>query len=118
MTRFLLRAAVLAAATAASAGATAVQAADDSNCKRKVVAKGFPNRTETVASLSAVRLWVEATRRKYGPDYSMWHNAASPAVRCNLVDDYSGYRMCIAIGRPCPMHPAMRAGASAATLQR
>lgn len=107
MTRQALKVAMLAAAMNVAAAGHAARAADsEARCERKVVAKGFPNKVETVAGLSAVRLWVEAVKAKHGADYSMWHNAKAPALRCNLAQDDAEYITCVAIGLPCQMRIA------------
>lgn len=114
MHRNALAAATLAAALAVAAHQPAAQA-DEPGCKHRVVAKGFPNKTETVASMSAVKVWIQLVRAKHGSNYAMWHNAGSATLRCNLMKD-SEYRMCVALGRPCPTHLAPQEQASAAAV--
>ena len=116
MHRNALAAAMLAAAIAVAAHQPAAQA-DESACERRIVAKGFPNKIEAVAGMSAVKLWIEMVRAEHGSDYAMWHNAGSASLRCNLMKD-SEYRMCVAMGRPCPMHLAPQDEASAAAVTR
>jgi len=117
MHRNVLAAAMFAAAMTMTAAAHAAENAEGeagTKCEPKVVAKGFPSMIASVANISALRLWVEMTEEQYGPEYSMWHNAASPSIRCNLMKD-SEYTMCVAIARPCAMHLAKTEPAKPAT---
>jgi hypothetical protein len=91
---------------AVAAGLNSAQAEGGQvTCHRRVVAKGFPNKIETVASLSAMRIWSETAKDRHGSDYAMWHNAGGRSLRCSAVQN-SKYIMCVAIGRPCKMHAA------------
>lgn len=104
MARQTLRFLPCVVAMAVAAGLAPAHADDGQvTCERRVVAKGFPNRIETVASLSAVRIWSETAKDRHGPDYAMWHNAGGRSLRCSPVQS-SNYIMCVAIGRPCRMH--------------
>src|SRR5690606_19538291 len=97
MHRTALTAAMFAAAMSFMTAASAAEDTEDAanpQCERKLVAKGFPNLIASVASMSALRLWAETALDQYGPDYAMWHNAASAAVRCNVVKD-SEYTTCV-----------------------
>lgn len=75
-----------------------------SGCEKPIAAKGFPNQTETMARLSAIRLWTQAAAEKFGPEFSMWHNADAQVLRCNTVQR-SSYVACFARGRPCKAKP-------------
>ena len=79
-----------------------VQAADDDqNCRKRLVAKGFPSRIETIAGLSAVRAWSETAKATHGASFGMWHNAESSMLKCTPVKESDGYYSCLAMGRPC-----------------
>lgn len=103
MPGFLLKTAAL--AVGAALGLAAYPDAAAAACERRMAAKGFPNRTETVAGLSAMRLWVEAVTEKHGEAYAMWHNAGSAELRCSIVYE-PDFMTCVALGRPCRMHMA------------
>lgn len=102
------RADVIACAAAAlialAAAPSPTQAADatgpQSQCQRRMMAKGFPNRIETVASLSAIRIWTQMAKDKHGAEFAMWHNADGKALKCSPVKN-SDYIACFATGRPC-----------------
>ena len=91
-------------AVMAMASAPAVRAAEITGsvtkCHRLIAAKGFPNQTETMARMSAIRLWTQAAEKGYGAQYAMWHNAERQNLRCHQVQE-SHYVMCFAKGRPC-----------------
>ena len=84
-----------------AAGGPAEVAADDENCRKRLVAKGFPSRIEAVASLSAVRAWSETAKAAHGAGFGMWHNAGSSMLKCTSVKESDGYYSCLAMGRPC-----------------
>ncbi len=68
-------------------------------CQKKVGVSGRPHRLNTVASLGAVRAWTQMAM-KYGEQYSMWHNAQSPGIKCKKLPR-SDYYVCHATGKPC-----------------
>jgi len=72
----------------------------EDGCYKKIGIKGRPHKLNTVASLSAVRLWSEAAN-KHGPKYAMWHNAANSSIKCQKLPR-SEYFSCFASGKPCP----------------
>lgn len=83
-----------------SSGPEPALAGEERTCGKFLAVKGFPNKTETVASLSAVRLWTDAAQKTNGPEYAMWHNAGRKELKCVFVQK-SEYMMCFAKGLPC-----------------
>lgn len=84
----------------ASTFAPALAAEQNGTCERLFSAKGFPNKNEAVAQLSAVRLWSETVKEMHGPEFSVWHKAGRQALRCK-PDKEPGYIYCTAKGQPC-----------------
>ncbi|RMF05709.1 MAG: hypothetical protein D6773_04980, partial [Alphaproteobacteria bacterium] len=54
-------------------------------CEKSVGSQGLPNSFSAIASLNAVRAWIELTKTKYGAGYAMWHNAAGKALKCEPI---------------------------------
>jgi len=72
----------------------------EQRCEKNVASQGHPNAISAVASLNAVRAWIEFTMARFGADYAMWHNAAGKAVKCQRLPNSSQIK-CIARARPC-----------------
>jgi hypothetical protein len=90
----------IAAETQAGKPEAEAQAGEESpECQDKVGDMGHPHKIDAIARLAAVRAWsLEA--KKYGEEYTMWHNAKSQSIRCDKLAR-SDYIMCFASGKPC-----------------
>lgn len=80
-------------------GKLGVKASKTVECQKPLIVIGRPHKLSTVASLSAVRAWVEQAK-KYGEEYTMWHNARGAKIKCEKYPR-SDYYKCIAGGVPC-----------------
>lgn len=76
---------------------------DAARCEEKISAPGRPSTISAIASLNAVRQWVEFTMQKFGPDYAMWHNAGSKTLDCERKSN-SQTIVCYAKASPCKSH--------------
>lgn len=88
------------AAHAAGSAKAAKAVPGKDGCYKKIGVKGRPHKLNTVASLSAVRLWSEKAK-KHGEKYAMWHNALGSNIKCEKLPR-SDYYSCFAAGKPCP----------------
>ena len=95
----VISAIVLVAFCAASGPAGAADV--DDTCRKRLVTKGFPNRIQKVAGLTAIRIWSETAKATHGADFSMWHNADGSFLKCGLSGRSKDYYSCVASGRPC-----------------
>jgi hypothetical protein len=77
----------------------AVELPDEQGCYKNVATAGGPHKLNTVASLPAVRAWVQSAM-KHGHAYSMWHNAKGSSVKCGTPPRSDSYS-CTATGKPC-----------------
>ena len=68
-------------------------------CQKKVSIKGRPHKLNTVASIGAMRAWTQVAK-KYGEEYTMWHNAKNPSIKCEKLPR-SDFFVCFATGKPC-----------------
>ncbi|GBE42610.1 MAG TPA: hypothetical protein ENH05_02090 [Rhizobiales bacterium] len=68
-------------------------------CQKKLGVKGRPHRISTVATLTAVRAWVQVAS-KYGKEYTIWNEAENGTIKCEKLER-SDYYMCFASGKPC-----------------
>ncbi|MGD9867234.1 MAG: hypothetical protein AB7U38_04445 [Hyphomicrobiales bacterium] len=101
-------------AGAFSGTASAAEAADDSQCGKKIGAQGAPSPIQSIASMNAIQLWIELAREQNGPDSAMWHNAGGGLVKCERIRRSSVYH-CYATGKPCPMPEAATTATAAKT---
>lgn len=102
--KYLKLLAATAIAAALAVPSTAIANEEPNNCEKKLGAKGFPNKIHSVASLNAIRVWVQMAEEKYGPDYSMWHNASKTSLKCEKLKN-SDFIGCFAKGTPCKAAP-------------
>ncbi len=91
---------ILVAASLFTPASAASGSKDKANCKKPIAAKGIPNLMESVAGLSALRMWSQTAETKHGAGYSMWHNAGGQAVKCERKGN-SDFHVCVATGKPC-----------------
>lgn len=68
-------------------------------CHKKLGVNGRPHRISAVASLTAVRAWVQQAK-KHGAEYTFWNEAESHSIKCEKLDR-SDYFRCFASGKPC-----------------
>ncbi len=68
-------------------------------CQKKLGVKGRPHRISTVATLTAVRAWVQYAE-KYGKEYAIWNEAEKGTIKCEKLER-SDYYVCFASGKPC-----------------
>ena len=93
------RTAMAAETQGAKPGEAATTGEAVAECQKNVSVKGRPHKMNTLASLGAVRAWTQKAM-KYGEQYSMWHNAKSPNLKCEKLTR-SDYYVCYAKGKPC-----------------
>ena len=79
--------------------ASAPAGEENPECQKKVSNKGRPHKLTTVASLAAVSAWSQRAK-KYGEEYTMWHNAKNQSLKCEK-QPRSDYYVCFASGKPC-----------------
>lgn len=75
-------------------------AATAKTCKGTLKAKGRSN-TEASATKSAIALWSNNAKRKYGASYAIWSKADNANVNCVTTSKKSQKPLCIASGKPC-----------------
>jgi hypothetical protein len=83
-----------------AAPAPVLASEEDKMCEKALGAKGFPSKISSVASLNAIQVWADTVQEKYGPDYSMWHNAGKASLKCEKLKK-SAFTACFAKGQPC-----------------
>lgn len=80
-------------------GAAAQAGEEAPACQKKVSTKGRPHKINKLARLAAMRAWTEMAI-KYGEEYTMWHNAKNPNIKCKKLPR-SEFIECFAKGKPC-----------------
>lgn len=89
--------------TSHASGAEDGDKGDDVRCEKKISAQGRPSTISAIAGMNAVRQWVEFAKQKFGPDYSMWHNASEKNLDCERKEN-SQIIVCFAKASPCKSH--------------
>lgn len=72
---------------------------EGSSCKEKLLRVGVPSTLETIASLSAIKIWLTAAR-EHGVAYATWHKAEDKKITCNKREKSFLY-LCFVSAKPC-----------------
>ena len=84
--------------------ASASEQNNDKECMdSKVQGQGRPNKMQSMANMNAIIDWMNATKKKHGPDYAQWHIASEGTVKCRKAGDFN---ICLAEGKPCKQKKA------------
>jgi hypothetical protein len=90
----------LSADTSNTKAGSEVQAGEEAPaCHKRIFVKGHAKKALSIARLSAVRSWTEKAKN-HGDEYSMWHYAQKPNIKCKALTSPS-YYLCFAMGKPC-----------------
>ena len=98
---FLLTMFPMTSSFAAEETKKAEKAEPETACKkRKLTARGRPNRIRVMATMSAIVSWIKRSNKAYGTEYGDWHRALNTKIKCNKVKG-SDYHICDVSGKPC-----------------